>query len=103
MKIQRCKLYFTELSFSELQKEKIMEKSVAEQIKQYLKDGEIPERFTSTKSNFISTASKYSLNKKNALLRNNLPVVMEDMKEKIFEAMHQHSGRTATWNRIKSR
>ena len=69
----------------------------------YLLDKTLPTKFQSSKSNFIATAAKYKLNKKNVLTRNNLPVVTESMQQEIYDCLHLHSGRTATWNRIKTR
>ena len=80
-----------------------MNQVLSEQIVAYLKYKEIPTKLSSTKSNFIATASKYTLNKNDKLMRNNLPVVLENMQEEIYKALHKHSGRIVTWNRIKSR
>ena len=72
-------------------------------IKKYLENGTFPTTFTSNKSNFISIASKYTLNKKQMLLRNDKPVVTEKMQDEIFDALHNHSGRSNTWSRINER
>ena len=72
-------------------------------IKEYLTHKIIPNEIPSTKSNFKKICSKYSLNKKNQLIRDDKIVVIETQQHEIFDALHQHSGRTATWNRIKSR
>lgn len=80
-----------------------MEAQKFEQIKEFLTHGIIPEELTSTKGNFIATARKFSLNKKNTLMRDGRPIVTVKMQEQIFNALHNHSGRTATWERIKAR
>ena len=69
----------------------------------FLSDGKYPKAFSSNKSNFIAAAAKYTLNKKKVLLRNSKFVISETMQDEIFNSLHQHSGRTNTWDRIKSR
>ena len=75
----------------------------ADKIKRYLSNGTLPKTYPSTKSNFKKLASKYTLSKRKILFRNGRPVVTEKMKSKIFESLHQHSGRTCTWEKIKAR
>ena len=72
-------------------------------LKNYLLYGQFPTTFTSTKDNFITLANKHTLNKKEILFRDGKPVVMERMQSEIFDALHNHSGRTNTWTRIKER
>ena len=80
-----------------------MQEKTADAVRRYLRDGTLPTKFTSNKANFIAVALKYDLSRSNTLMRNNLPVVMESMREDIYKAFHLHSGRIVTWNRIKSR
>ena len=87
----------------EIQQTQSMNESREKEIKRYLKYGILPEEFSSNKSNFIALASNYILNKKNKLMRDGKQVVTEKMQLAIYEAFHQHSGRTSTWNKIKSR
>ena len=72
-------------------------------LKDYLLYGDFPATFSSNKHNFITLAKKHTVNKKENLLRDGKPVVMERMQNEIFDALHQHSGRTNTWVRIKER
>ena len=88
--------YFTEY-------EQNMNKTYAAEIIEFLKHGTLPQKYSSSKSNFLSTARKYDLNKKNELTRNSKIVVLENEKADIYNALHQHSGRTTTWNRINER
>ena len=80
-----------------------MNEKKAKQIKQFLDRGILPKEYSSTKPNFIALAGKYNLNKKKVLLRDNKIVVTKKMQLEIYNALHQHSGRTTTWERIKSR
>ena len=80
-----------------------MDEARAREVKIFVQYGIIPGELVSTKGNFIATAGKFSLNKKNTLMRDGRPVVMVKMQAEIFNALHNHSGRTATWNRIKAR
>ena len=73
------------------------------EIKTYLIHGIFPNEFSSTKSNFILMAKKYTVNKRKKLLRNSKPVVQIKERKKIFNSLHDHSGRTACWERINAR
>ena len=72
-------------------------------VQKYLKNGEIPETVSSTRANFIATAEKYAINARGYLTRQNKPVVLVSEQDAIFEAFHDHAGRTACWERIKAR
>jgi len=72
-------------------------------IKKYLTQGTYTKTYSSNKSNFVATARKYRLNKKGNLMRNGKLVVTMAMRQKIFDALHNHSGRTACWERIRAR
>jgi hypothetical protein len=74
-----------------------------EQTKNYISTGKIPENLPSTKSNFIATSKKYKLNKKGFLTRDNKVVIQAKNQEQIWKAFHNHSGRSACWERIKKR
>ena len=80
-----------------------MDNKKAQNIKSFLEKGKLPKTYPSTKPNFIAVARKYTLNKKNVLMRENKPVVTVDMQLEIYNSLHQHSGRTCTWERIKAR
>ena len=80
-----------------------MEDEKYENILAYLKYGNIPAELSSTKSNFIAEAEKYKINRKQNLERQGKIVVKKSEREKIFYEMHQHSGRTACWERIRER
>ena len=71
--------------------------------KKFVKHGAIPKQLPSTRSNFIAQAKKYKVNRKGVLMRDKKPVVQMSQRDKIFEAMHQHSGRTPCWERIRER
>ena len=59
----------------------------------YLRNGTLPGSFPSTKSNFLKTAKKMKINRKGVLLRDSRIVVKHSERHKIFEEMHQHSGK----------
>ena len=80
-----------------------MEYQKYQAIKNFLTKGIYPREYCSTKSNFVATARKYEINKKGNLLRDGKLVVKSSMKKKIFDALHNHSGRTACWERIRAR
>ena len=80
-----------------------MQAEKAQQIKKFLLYGTIPQNISKNKSNFTKLCKNYKLNKKNKLLRKNKIVVMKTERREIFDALHQHSGRTTTWERIKTR
>ena len=80
-----------------------MNTNLERDLKNYIIHGKFPTTFNSTKDNFITLASKHTVNKKEILFRDGKPVVMERMQSEIFDALHQHSGRTNTWVRIKER
>ena len=70
-----------------------MQPSTYDALKKYLKDGEFPKNFPSTRSNFVREAKKYSLNRKGVLLKDQLVVVKKSERKSIFQQMHQHSGK----------
>ncbi len=74
-----------------------------EQTKTYIATGKIPKNLPSTKSNFIATSKKYKLNKKGFLIRDNKVVIQAKNQGQIWKAFHNHSGRSACWERIKKR
>ena len=80
-----------------------MNERVASDIAAYLDLQELPLSFPSNKSNFIATAKKFKLNAKKFLTRDGKVVVTKAMQEDIYNSLHKHSGRTSTWERIKSR
>ena len=59
--------------------------------------------YTSTKSNFIATSNKFSLNRKNLLLRQGKLVLKKSEIETVFKQVHQHSGRDITYKKFQSR
>jgi len=80
-----------------------MEDKLYEDVKKYLQKEEVPLNVPSTRANFIATSRKYSINARGFLTRENKPVVRVSEQEAIFEAFHDHAGRTACWERIKAR
>ena len=80
-----------------------MQDQIYQQVKRYLIDSTLPKSYDSTKSNFVAMAKKYELNKKGNLMRKKKLVVRHSDRDKIFDALHQHSGRTACWERINAR
>ena len=80
-----------------------MNEEEAKKIKEFLDKGKLPKTYSSTKPNFIAVAKRYSLNKKKVLMREKKPVVTVSMQLEIYNSLHQHSGRTCTWERIKAR
>ena len=72
----------------------------------FLTSGILPSTFSSTKPNFLATASKYEVNGKNQLTRNGKLVVKESEKDMIFKQCHgetTHSGRDKTWQKVRQR
>ena len=59
-------------------------------IRAFLQNGDMPRSFTSTKSNFIKKAKKFTL-KGGRLMRNNLPVVLYAERRKIFDQFQQRN------------
>ena len=80
-----------------------MENRLYDDVFKFLNSGTLPNEFSSTKSNFIRTARKYKINKKGFLTRNGKPVISADNQAGAFLALHDHSGRTACWLRIRTR
>ena len=80
-----------------------MDNQLYEDVLNYLQTGALPNEFPSTQSNFVRTAGQYQVNHGGFLTRNGNPVVSEDNQAAIFEALHDHSGRTACWARIRER
>ena len=80
-----------------------MNEEEAKKIKAFLDKGKLPKTYSSTKPNFIAVAKRYSLNKKKVLMREKKPVVTVSMQLEIYNSLHQRSGRTCTWERIKAR
>ena len=80
-----------------------MEDQYYAEVKNYIKNGQMPEEVASTRSNFIAMAKKYKVNRKGLLTRDKKPVVKISQREKIWKEMHQHSGRTPCWERIRDR
>jgi glycerol-3-phosphate responsive antiterminator len=80
-----------------------MEDELYDQTMEYLRTKHIPEKVTSTRSNFIAKAKKYKINKKQFLTRYGKLVVKASMEQQMFLENHKHSGRIACWERIKKR
>ena len=80
-----------------------MEKELHKKIKLFLKKKKLPKTFPSNKANFIQQCSKYKLNRKGNLTRDGKEVVTAARRDEIFEALHDHSGRTPCWERIQAR
>ena len=80
-----------------------MKASRYREIKNYLLDGVLPESFDSTASNFRREAANYALNEKAELFRDNKPVVKWGERQEIYEAFHNHQGRSRTWQLISER
>jgi len=80
-----------------------MEKQLYQKIKVFLKKKKLPKKFPSNKANFLQQCKKYKLNKKGNLTRDGKEVVTSERQDEIFEALHDHSGRTACWERIQAR
>ena len=55
----------------------------------FLKNGRLPGKFGSTKSNFLRASRQMSLNKKGVLLRNQKYVVKRSEREAIFRRNYQ--------------
>ena len=89
--------------FTDLQFFGTMQTKKYNDIKTFLIHGRYPKEYSSNKSNFVATARKYKINKKGNLLRDGKLVVKNSSKQKIFDALHNHSGRTACWERIRAR
>jgi hypothetical protein len=69
----------------------------------FLQNGVVPLDLPSTKSNFISTASKYFLSPSGVLMRNMKRVLKESELDEVWRQMHNHSGRSKCWERINER
>ena len=80
-----------------------MEDDSYEEVLDFLMAGTLPTEFTSTKSNFIATSNKFSLNRKNLLLRQGKLVLKKSEIETVFKQVHQHSGRDITYKKFQSR
>lgn len=68
-----------------------MNVSTYSDIKRFILSGILPEKFTSTKGNFIKQSQNYTVNAKGTLLRAGKIVVRdcEIEKAKIFQCMHR--------------
>ena len=63
-----------------------------------------PADVPSSRGNFIATANKYAVNRNGALTRNSKVCVKQGKMEKdVFKSFHEHSGRSACWEKIKAR
>ena len=80
-----------------------MQDKLYQDVKNYLETGEMPQEVPLTKSNFIATAGKYSINERGFLTRKNKLTVRISEQAGIYEAFHNHSGRAACWERINAR
>lgn len=80
-----------------------MEISTYDKVANFLNDGTLPRSFPSTKSNFVAMCEKFSLNKKNRLVRDNRIVLKETEIEQTFSEIHQHSGRNKTYQKFRER
>ena len=80
-----------------------MQDQLYQDVKHYLQTGEIPNNVPSTRANFIAAARKCVINARGFLTRQNKPIVRISEQDALFEAFHDHSGRTACWERIKQR
>ena len=66
----------------------IMIKAEHDEIRCYLETGVLPEKLSSTPSNFRKKSKKFEVKKK-VLHRDGLPVVLRGERKKIFETFHQ--------------
>ena len=69
----------------------------------YLSSGILPHDLPSSKSNFKNNAKNYSLNSKKKLLWKGKIVLKASELETVWEQIHQHSGRQATYEKFKKR
>ena len=58
----------------------------------YLREGNFPKSFPSTKPNFIKKARKFTLGRNGILMRDGRPVVKYSQRSAIFKQFHQHRG-----------
>ena len=68
-----------------------MDAELYHHVSMYLQHGILPPTFTSTKSNFVSLARKFTV-VGNELQRTGRWVVKADERETIFDSYHQHAG-----------
>ena len=80
-----------------------MEDESCQEVVDFLSTRTLPTEFTSTKSNFIATSNKFSLNRKNLLLRQGKLVLKKSEIETVFKQVHQHSSRDITYKKFQSR
>lgn len=71
-----------------------MESGTYKSLVSYLQKGKLPSKYPSTKSNFLREAKQYKVNTKGVLLKGKLIVVKKSERKKIFDAMHDHSGKS---------
>ena len=70
----------------------------------YLTHGVLPQRLPSTKSNFVSAASKFSLDPElGSLMRNGKGVLKTSELDELWRQLHNHSGTTKMWKRVNDR
>ena len=79
-----------------------MENTKYKQVVRYLQSGSLPKVFSSTKYNFLTECSKYTLKNK-SLFRDGKIVLKKSELNKVFKEFHQHSGRDPCWSRISKR
>ena len=78
-----------------------MERGDYDAILSFLTDGIVPQNVPSTIGNFKNRASKFTI-QNGKLFRDNLPVLLEEELEAVWEQIHGHSGVNKTWDKIKS-
>ena len=69
-----------------------MEDGLYKAVLDYLVNGNEPDQFPSTKSNFLALSRRFNL-RNGELTRNAKWVVKKSEREAIFDAFHQHAGR----------
>ena len=79
-----------------------MEDDSYQEVANFLLTGTLPTEFISTKSNFIATSNKFSLNGKCFWVRHGKLVLKKSELETVFKQIHQHSGRDITYEKLRS-
>ena len=69
----------------------------------YLTNGILPSDFPSTRSNFLATSRKFTLDLNGDLMRNNRKVLKFPELETTFSALHEHSSRDKTYQKFHER
>ena len=80
-----------------------MDAKLYSDIHNFVQHGTLPLDFPSTKSNFVTTCSHYTVNSKGFLCRDGKVVVHENELEKLWSQYHDHTGMNNAWKRIKAK